>query len=61
MTKLMVVIDEPTKCRECPCYNNEEEICRVEGIETKGRYRPVWCPAIKMPKIVFQLFRWITK
>ena len=53
MTKLMVVIDEPTKCRECPCYNNEEEICRVEGIETKGRYRPVWCPAIKMPKIVF--------
>ena len=61
MAKVIIVTDEPEKCRDCSCYNWDEEICRIAGIETKGRYRPVWCPAMKIPKFLIKVLRWLAQ
>ena len=61
MAKVIIITDEAENCRDCVCYDQYEETCRLEGIETKGRYRPVWCPTMKMPKFLIKVLSWLAQ
>lgn len=59
MSKRVLIFDEPTSCRKCPCINGTGEACNAarrpfsEGtkiqIRNGDKCRPLWCPAKDLP------------
>lgn len=41
--KVVVVFDEPKRCRECPCYHEDRSVCQAGGLYGKP------CPLRPMP------------
>lgn len=50
MEKVLAVFDEPKECRECPCFNMEEQLCNLRQSETYPSNSPEWCPLIFVPE-----------
>lgn len=53
MSKVMVILDEPTCCGYCKLSGGYDSYCRVTlaALERdKYKSRPEWCPLILVPK-----------
>ena len=59
MSKAILVMDMPSKCRECPVYKvvAGNELCQariratiVVGTLTAGYTKPSWCPLREVPQ-----------
>ena len=51
MSKSVLVIDTPTCCYTCPCYDEWGEECKAtQRIDVPTEYRPSWCPLKPLPE-----------
>ena len=56
MNKMVLVIDEPNACIDCPCHYYEEPKlwCGFDGKDLKfddiETFRPSWCPLKPLPQ-----------
>ena len=54
MSKVILVIEMPEYCAECPCCDECVEMCRQMDspiIEVNGECeKPGWCPLVPMPE-----------
>lgn len=55
MSKAVLVMDMPSKCRECLCWsinNRGDAICKAKRkfIDTGDGSKPNWCPLRELPE-----------
>ena len=50
--KAVLVIDMPTTCAGCPCYDYIHGVCAntYKDCELRKQAKPTWCPLRPLPK-----------
>lgn len=50
--KSVLVIDIPTTCAGCPCYDYIHEVCAIthKDCELRKQAKPSWCPLRPLPQ-----------
>lgn len=56
MAKAMLIMDMPSRCGDCPCFDNFNRMCQWEHkhltlveINIKDK-KPTWCPLREVPE-----------
>lgn len=56
MSKAMLIMDMPSRCGDCPCFDNFNRMCQEEHkflsmveINIKNK-KPTWCPLREVPQ-----------
>ena len=56
MSKAILIIDMPSRCGDCPCFDNFNRMCQEEHkhlalveINIKDK-KPKWCPLREVPQ-----------
>ena len=40
----ILVIEDPKKCSDCPCYNSKQQLCQVTNMRVNPQWLiPDWC------------------
>ena len=51
MSKVILVMDMPERCSQCPCYDSMYEMCLYKYKDVVNRaVRPNWCPLKLLPE-----------
>ena len=63
--KAILVIDMPSCCVECPCYDFDLGLCspKNEITDVDGRHdeRADWCPLKPLPNAINERGKWISE
>ena len=56
--KAILVIDMPTTCTDCPCYDYIHGVCANthKDCELRIQEKPTWCPARLLPQKTYAEF-----
>lgn len=49
--KSILIIDTPTTCAGCPCYDYIHGVCAItyKDCELRKQAKPTWCPLKELP------------
>ena len=53
--KSILIIDTPTTCTDCPCYDYIHGVCAItyKDCELRKQAKPTWCPLKPLPEIKY--------
>ena len=60
--KSVLVIDTPTTCAGCPCYDYIHGVCAItyKDCELRKQAKPTWCPLKPLPHSKQMENRWFS-